>query len=85
MVILCTTELSCRTDARPPATLLCYRMSGSLAALLQAGIGNVVAGSLFATAQTAAMGGGIPVLFSLLGGGVTGALGAIFAAIGSLF
>jgi len=49
-------------------------MLGTLAAGLQAGIGNVAAGSLFAAAQAATMGGGIPVLFGIIGGVVTGVL-----------
>lgn len=60
-------------------------MSGSLAAALHAGIGNVVAGSLFAAAQTAAMGSGIPVLISVIGGAITGILGATAAAVGWAF
>ncbi|KAJ7282728.1 hypothetical protein C8J57DRAFT_50365 [Mycena rebaudengoi] len=36
--------------------------TGTLAASLQAGIGNVAAGSLFATAQSVAMGGAVPTI-----------------------
>ena len=64
-----------------PATLLCYRMLGTLAAGLQSGIGNVVAGSLFATAQGTAMGAGIPVVAQAVGGTVTGIVGLVVAAL----
>ena len=50
-------------------------MLGTFAAAAQAGIGNVVAGSLFATVQSAAMGGAIPALAYVVGGAVTGLLG----------
>lgn len=56
-------------------------MSASIAAAIQAWIGNVAAGSLFAAAQSAAMGGGIPFIFSVIGGAITGILGAIITAI----
>ena len=56
-------------------------MLGSLAAGLQAGIGNVAAGSLFATAQATAMGAGIPVLAQTIGGAVTGVVGLAVAAL----
>jgi len=49
---------------------------GSIAAAIQAGIGNVAAGSLFAMLQSMAMGGGIPALVSALGGLCWGAIGA---------
>jgi len=55
---------------------------GTLVAGIQSGIGNVVAGSLFATAQGAAMGAGTPVVAQVIGGVVTGIMGitaAVFA------
>lgn len=54
---------------------------GTLAAGLQAGIGNVAAGSLFATVQGTAMGAGIPVFAQVVGGAVTGAVGLVVAAL----
>jgi hypothetical protein len=51
-----------------------------MAAGLQASIGNVVAGSLFATAQSVAMGGAIPAVVSAAGG-VGGGAAAVAAAI----
>lgn len=54
---------------------------GTLAAGIQAGIGNVAAGSLFAAAQGAAMGAGIPVLANVVGGVVTGTMGVVVAAL----
>ena len=51
-------------------------MLGTLAAGLQAGIGNVAAGSLFAGAQATAMGAAVPVLGQVIGGGVTGFMSA---------
>jgi hypothetical protein len=54
---------------------------GSIAAGLQAGIGNVVAGSLFAAAQSAAMGGGVSAVVSAVGGLGAGAAGAAAAAV----
>ena len=53
-----------------PATLLCYWMLGSFAAGIQSAMGNVPAGSLFAIAQSTAMGGG--------GVGVVGLVAALF-------
>lgn len=47
---------------------------------MQAGIGNVVAGSLFATAQSIAAGGAIPIAVTAAGAGVTGVSAA--AAVG---
>jgi hypothetical protein len=49
---------------------------GSIAAAVQAIIGNVAAGSLFALLQSMAMGGAIPALVSALGGVCWGAIGA---------
>ena len=55
---------------------------GSIAAGVQAGIGaNVAAGSLFAVAQSIAMGGGVPALISAVGGLGAGAAGAAVAAV----
>jgi hypothetical protein len=48
---------------------------------MQASIGNVVAGSLFATAQSVAMGGAIPAAVSAAGGMSMGAAGAAIAAV----
>jgi hypothetical protein len=53
---------------------------GSIAAGMQAGIGNVVVGSLFATAQSVAMGGAVPAAVSAAGG-AAGAAGAVIAAV----
>ncbi|KAL1759287.1 hypothetical protein FB107DRAFT_205215 [Schizophyllum commune] len=47
--------------------------AGSIAAGIQAGIGNVAAGSLFAGAQTVAATGAIPVIGTVISGGVGGA------------
>jgi hypothetical protein len=47
---------------------------------MQAGIGNVVAGSAFAGMQSVAMGGALPVIGQAIGGAVVGAgcwLGAL--------
>ena len=43
---------------------------------IQAGIGNVVAGSAFATAQTVAMGGAIPNIVTAAGACIGAAAGA---------
>jgi len=48
---------------------------------VQAGIGNVVAGSMFATAQSIAMGGAVPAVVSAVGGMGAGAAGAAIAAV----
>ena len=53
---------------------------GSMAAGVQAGIGNVAAGSLFATAQSVGMGGAIPAVVTAVGAGVAG-VGAVAAAM----
>jgi len=50
-------------------------IGGSIAAGIQAGAGPIVAGSLFATAQSVAAGGAIPLAGSALSGAV-GAAGA---------
>jgi len=60
---------------------LCYRILGTLAAGIQSGIGNVAAGSLFATVQGAAMGAGTPVVAQAVGGAVTGVVGFVVAAL----
>ncbi|KAN0125531.1 hypothetical protein V8E52_000738 [Russula decolorans] len=51
-------------------------VAGSFAAVLQAGTGNVAAGSMFAAAQSIAMGGGVPAVISAVGGLGAGALAA---------
>jgi hypothetical protein len=53
--------------------------AGSLAALIQAAIGNVAAGSLFAALQSFAMGGALGGVLSAVGGVVGGIFGAIAA------
>ena len=65
----------------PPSHLFCYRISGTLAAGIQSGIGNVAAGSYFAGAQATAMGAGVPVIAQAIGGTVTGIVGLTAAAI----
>jgi len=45
---------------------------GSTAAAIQSSIGNVAAGSLFATAQNVAMGGAFPAMGSVIASGFTG-------------
>ena len=57
------------------------RVLGTLAAGIQSGIGNVAAGSLFASVQGAAMGAGIPVVAQVVGGAVTGVVGLVAAAL----
>lgn len=47
--------------------------AGSIAAGMQAGMGNVVAGSLFAGAQSVAAGGTLPAIGSIISAGVSGA------------
>lgn len=44
---------------------------GTMPAAIQSSIGNVAAGSLFATAQSVAMGGAFPVMGSVIASGVT--------------
>ena len=48
---------------------------------MQAGIGNVAGGSLFAAAQSIAMGGGVPAVVSAVGGMGAGAAGTVIAAV----
>lgn len=73
-MLLCPYQTLCRLFLR-------HCTIGSLAAGLQAGIGNVAAGSLFAGAQATAMGAGIPILAQAIGGTVTGVVGAALAVI----
>ncbi|KAH9976282.1 hypothetical protein BGW80DRAFT_1167856, partial [Lactifluus volemus] len=54
-------------------------VAGSLAAIIQAGIGNVMAGSLFAIAQSIAMGGAFPAAFSAICATLTGGISAALA------
>ena len=58
---------------------------GSIAAVLQAGIGSVVAGSLFAVAQSIAMGGAIPVAVIAAGAVITGIMAVAVASCCSCF
>lgn len=58
-----------------------FELLGTMAAGMQAGIGNVVAGSLFATAQSVAMGGAVPGLVSAAGGMGAGAAAAVAAVL----
>jgi len=53
-------------------------VAGSTAAGIQAGIGNVAAGSAFAIAQSIAMGGTVPIGCTAIGGGIGGAVGTAF-------
>jgi hypothetical protein len=52
---------------------------GSIAAGVQAGIGNVVAGSLFAIAQSIAMGGAIPAAISAIFAAFIGIISAFIS------
>jgi len=54
-------------------------VAGTFAAIIQSGIGNVVAGSAFATAQSVAMGGAIPTVVTAIGAGVGSLIGATVA------
>ncbi|TFK97591.1 hypothetical protein BDV98DRAFT_574325 [Pterulicium gracile] len=47
-------------------------VAGSIAAYIQAGIGNVAVGSAFAGAQAAAMGAGVPFFGQAIGGALVG-------------
>ena len=58
-----------------------FELLGSIAAGIQAGIGNVVVGSLFATAQSVAMGGAVPAVISAAGGMGAGAAAAAAAVL----
>jgi len=62
---------------RPRFIHLMNSSIGSLAAAIQSGIGNVVAGSLFALAQSIGAGGALPVIFSAIAGAIGALLGAI--------
>ncbi|KAK0213881.1 hypothetical protein IW262DRAFT_1466446 [Armillaria fumosa] len=53
-------------------------VAGTFAALIQSSIGNVVAGSLFAWAQSIAMGGSLWTGVSFFGGIVGSVLGWLF-------
>lgn len=55
-------------------------MAGTPATGLQFQTESVAAGSLFASAQAAAMGAGAPGLVQVVGGTVIGLVGAVFAA-----
>lgn len=59
------------------------KLSGSIAAGMQAGIGNVAAGSAFAVAQSIAMGGAIPAVVTAIGAGVGLGVGTAAAGAGS--
>lgn len=52
-------------------------LPGTFAAVTQAGIGNVVAGSLFAGAQSVAMGGALPAIGTTIAGGISGGVAAL--------
>lgn len=54
-------------------------VAGSIAALIQSSIGNVAAGSLFAMAQSVAMGGALPLLGYATGAAAGGAVVAVVA------
>ena len=55
---------------------------GSIAAGIQSSIGNVAAGSLFAGAQSVAMGGALPAAVTAVGAGVSGVGAAIVVFFG---
>jgi len=57
---------------------------GSFAAAVQAGGGNIVAGSLFALAQSIGAGGVVPAIFSAISGAIGALLGAIVYGYGAL-
>lgn len=52
---------------------------GTVAAVMQAGIGNVAAGSVFAAAQSIAMGGAIPAAITAVGAGLGAGVGTAAA------
>ncbi|KAH9180643.1 hypothetical protein EDB89DRAFT_1920249 [Lactarius sanguifluus] len=54
-------------------------VAGTAAATTQALIGNVAAGSFFAMAQSVAMGGAIPAVFTAIGAGLGGLFGAFLS------
>ncbi|KAL0956827.1 hypothetical protein HGRIS_002938 [Hohenbuehelia grisea] len=47
-------------------------VAGTMAAAMQASIGNVVLGSAFAGAQSVAMGGALPVVGTAIAAGISG-------------
>jgi hypothetical protein len=61
-------------------SLTCH-LTGTTAAVIQAGIGNVAAGSLFAGAQAVAMGAAVPALGYAIGTPVGGAIVALAASV----
>lgn len=65
-----------------PPHFLCFRILGSFAAWIQSWIGNVTAGSLFATLQSIAMGAKIPVIVKVVWGAIVGAVALVLAALG---
>ena len=70
------------SDTRPhvvwsPCTHASMKYAGSIAASIQAAIGNVASGSLFAALQSFAMSGAFGGVLSAVGGVVGGILGAI--------
>ncbi|KAF9510472.1 hypothetical protein BS47DRAFT_1487401 [Hydnum rufescens UP504] len=52
--------------------------TGSVAAGIQAGIGNVAAGSLFAGAQSVAAGGALPMIGTVISAGIGAVTGIFF-------
>ena len=52
-------------------------VGGSVAAGMQASVGNVVAGSAFSVCQSIAMGGSVPTVISAVSGVTTGTIGYI--------
>jgi 3-oxoacyl-ACP reductase-like protein len=54
---------------------------GGIAAGIQAGIGNVAAGSLFAGAQAVAAGAGLPVIGNVIAGGIVAGGAAVVNAV----
>lgn len=75
--------LSLVSSSTPHNHLVLTQHIGTIAAGLQAGIGNVAAGSLFAAAQSVAMGGTISGVVTAVGTAVGGA-GAAAAAVAVL-
>jgi len=60
-------------------------VGGSIAAGMQAGIGNVAAGSAFAACQSMAMGGAIAPAAAAATGAATGTAGGLLGFMGTLF
>jgi hypothetical protein len=50
-----------------------------MAAVAQAGIGNVAAGSAFAVAQSVGMGGAVPAVITAVGAGLSAGVGTLAA------